>query len=48
MGANISGEYLRTQDDVGYVVLDVEPTDAEKVLAGLRAVPETIKVRMLW
>ncbi len=48
MGANISGEYLRTQDDVGYVVLDVEPTDGEKVLAGLRAVPETIKVRMLW
>ena len=48
MGANISGEYLRTQDDVGYVVLDVDPTDGEKVLAGLRAVPETIKVRMLW
>lgn len=48
LGANISGEYLRTQDDVGYVVLDVDPTDGEKVLAGLRAVPETIKVRMLW
>lgn len=48
MGANISGEYLRTQDEVGYVVLDVDPTDGEKVLAGLRAVPETIKVRLLW
>jgi D-3-phosphoglycerate dehydrogenase / 2-oxoglutarate reductase len=48
LGANISGEYLRTNDEIGYVVLDVDPTDGEKVLAGLRDVPETIKVRLLW
>lgn len=48
LGANISAEYLRTKDDVGYVVLDVDPTDGEKVLAGLKAVPETIRVRLLW
>jgi D-3-phosphoglycerate dehydrogenase / 2-oxoglutarate reductase len=48
LGANISAEYLRTHEEVGYVVLDVDPTDGEKVLAGLRAIPETIKVRMLW
>jgi D-3-phosphoglycerate dehydrogenase len=48
LGANISGEYLRTHEELGYVVLDVEPTDGEKVLAKLRDIPETIKVRLLW
>lgn len=47
-GANISAEYLRTSEDVGYVVLDADPTDAKKVMEALRAVPETIRVRMLW
>lgn len=48
LGANISSEYLRTRDDLGYVVLDVDPTDAAAVLDRLRAIPETIRVRMLW
>lgn len=48
LGANISAEYLRTTEDIGYVVLDVDPTDGEKVLARLKTVPETIKVRLLW
>jgi D-3-phosphoglycerate dehydrogenase len=48
MGANVSAEYLRTKEDVGFVVLDVDPTDGVKVLEGLRAIPETIRVRMLW
>jgi len=48
LGANISSEYLRTSEDVGYVVLDVDPTDGEAVLEGLKAIPETIRVRMLW
>ncbi|HYE61678.1 MAG TPA: phosphoglycerate dehydrogenase [Phycisphaerales bacterium] len=48
IGANISAEYLRTSEEVGYVVLDVDPTDGEQVLARLREIPETIRVRMLW
>ncbi len=48
LGANISAEYLRTTHDLGYVVLDVDPTDADPILQGLRAVPETIRVRVLW
>jgi D-3-phosphoglycerate dehydrogenase len=48
LGANISAEYLRTHEDVGYVVLDVDPTDGGKVLGALKSVPETIRVRMLW
>jgi D-3-phosphoglycerate dehydrogenase len=48
LGANISAEYLRTDQDLGYVVIDVDPTDGGKVLEQVRAIPETIRVRMLW
>jgi D-3-phosphoglycerate dehydrogenase / 2-oxoglutarate reductase len=48
LGANISAEHLRTDDQIGFVVLDVDPTDGEKVLAAVRGIPETIRVRMLW
>ncbi len=48
LGANISGEYLRTNEDVGYVVLDVDPTDDAKIVQGLKQIPETIRVRALW
>lgn len=48
LGANISAEYLRTNAEIGYVVLDVDPTDGEKVLERVRDIPETIRVRRLW
>lgn len=48
LGVNINAEYLQTNRDVGYVVLDVDPTHGKNVLEGLRSVPETIRVRMLW
>jgi len=48
LGANISAEYLRTRDDLGYVVLDVDPTDGAAVLERMKAIPETIRVRLLW
>ncbi len=48
LGVNIVAEHLQTRGDVGYVVLDVEPTEGKKVLERLRGVPETIRVRMLW
>lgn len=48
LGANISAEHLRTMDDIGYVVLDVDPTDGERVHAALRDIPETIRCRVLW
>jgi D-3-phosphoglycerate dehydrogenase len=48
LGANISAEYLRTHEDLGYVVLDVDPTDGVGVLERLRTIPETIRVRMVW
>jgi D-3-phosphoglycerate dehydrogenase len=48
LGVNITAEYLQTNRDVGYVVLDVDPTHGEAVLEGLRGIPETIRVRMLF
>lgn len=48
LGANISAEHLRTDEEVGYVVLDVDPTDGQKVLEAVRKIPETIRVRLLW
>lgn len=48
MNANVTAEYLRTNEDIGYVVLDVDPTDGAAIRKKLAEVPETIRVRMLW
>jgi D-3-phosphoglycerate dehydrogenase / 2-oxoglutarate reductase len=48
LGANVSAEYLRTNEQIGYMVLDVDPTNARKVVEEIRQVPETIRVRVLW
>jgi D-3-phosphoglycerate dehydrogenase / 2-oxoglutarate reductase len=48
LGGNIAAEYLQTNADIGYVVLDVDPMDTSAVVERLRQSPETIRVRMLW
>ncbi|MEO1585037.1 MAG: phosphoglycerate dehydrogenase [Planctomycetota bacterium] len=48
LGVNVVGEYLRTDAEVGYVVLDVDPTDTESLQRELRATGETIRLRVLW
>lgn len=48
LGANISAEHLRTDEEIGFVVLDVDPTDGAKVLQAVREIPATVRVRMLW
>ncbi len=48
LGVNVAAEYLQTNAEVGYVVLDVDPGDAETIVERLRSVPETIRLRMLW
>lgn len=45
---NILGQYLKTNDQIGYVVLDVDKQLSAKALGLLREVKETIKVRMLY
>ena len=45
---NILGQYLKTNDDIGYVVLDVDKKLSAQALELLKKVKETIKVRMLY
>ena len=45
---NIVGQYLKTNDDIGYVVLDVDKKLSKQALELLKEVKETIKVRMLY
>jgi D-3-phosphoglycerate dehydrogenase len=45
---NIVGQYLKTNEDIGYVVLDVDKKLSKTALELLREVKETIKVRLLY
>ncbi|HEX6192596.1 MAG TPA: phosphoglycerate dehydrogenase [Chitinophagaceae bacterium] len=45
---NILGQYLKTNDDIGYVVLDVDKQLSNRALQLLKEVKESIKVRMLY
>lgn len=45
---NILAQYLKTNDDIGYVVLDVDKSLSKEALELLRNVKHTIKVRLLY
>lgn len=45
---NIVGQYLKTNDDIGYVVLDVDKQLSNRAVQLLKEVKETIKVRALY
>jgi D-3-phosphoglycerate dehydrogenase len=45
---NILAQYLKTTDNIGYVVLDVDKNLSKNALELLKKVGETIKVRMLY
>lgn len=45
---NIVGQYLKTNDEIGYVVLDVDKQLSKQALELLKDVKGTIKVRMLY
>lgn len=45
---NIAGQYLKTNDSIGYVVLDIEKRISKNALALLKEVQGTIKVRLLY
>ena len=42
------GQYLKTNDEIGYVVLDVDTKLSKRALELLKEVKDTIKVRMLY
>jgi D-3-phosphoglycerate dehydrogenase len=47
-GINIAGEYLQTDPEIGYVIIDTESRLGTDVIEELRAIRGTIKVRMLY
>ncbi len=48
LGVNITGQYLRTVGDVGYVVLDADPSGAEALKDAMDGIEESVRTRMLW
>jgi D-3-phosphoglycerate dehydrogenase / 2-oxoglutarate reductase len=47
MNINISGQYLQTDEHIGYVVIDIDE-DGKKALEKLKEVPGTIRTRILY
>jgi len=46
-GVNIEGQLLATRGSLGYVITDVADTDLAALLGDLRAMPETVRLRVL-
>jgi len=44
---NIAAQYLQTEGDVGYVVMDVESDDVTSLMKDLENIPATIRTRIL-
>jgi len=46
-GINIASQYLETRGELGYVVMDLETANPTRLLRELKAVPGTIRARIL-
>lgn len=44
---NIAGQYLQTNAEIGYVVIDIDSDDVEQALNELKAIPGTLRARVL-
>jgi len=47
-GINIAAQYLQTDADIGYVIIDAECSNCDKILKELKTIPHTIRARMLY
>lgn len=47
-GINISSQFLQTDPEIGYVIIDTESQTDETILKDLKAIPHTIRARMLY
>ncbi len=45
---NIEGQYLKTSEEIGYVITDVSASYDTAVIDKLKKIPETIKMRVLY
>lgn len=48
LGVNVSAQYLQTDDAVGYVVIDIDSEHSEAAIDALKAIPGTLKCRVLF
>lgn len=48
LGINISAQYLQTNPQIGYLVLDADPKDSEELAERINGIEESIRTRMLW
>lgn len=47
-GINITGQYLKTNDEIGYVILDVESKLSKEAFEILKSVKGTVRARMVY
>ncbi|HEY4127703.1 MAG TPA: phosphoglycerate dehydrogenase [Gammaproteobacteria bacterium] len=47
-GANITGQYLKTQERLGYVITDIEGNYSDALLDDIRRIPNTLRFRVLY
>ncbi len=47
-GINIAGQYLKTNESIGYVITDINKDHDKEVITKLREIDNTIKFRMLY
>jgi D-3-phosphoglycerate dehydrogenase len=47
-GINIVGQYLKTNEDIGYVITDINKEYDKEVIKNLRSIENTIKFRVLY
>jgi len=47
-GINITGQYLKTNDEIGYVILDVESKLSQEAFEILKKVKGTVRARMVY
>ena len=45
---NIKGQYLKTTNEIGYVITDISKEYADEIVAELKGIDNTIKFRMLY
>ncbi len=48
LNGNIVGQYLKTKEEIGYVVVDIEKADSKDILEALKKVKHTIRARILY
>lgn len=48
LGLNIVGQYLKTNEEIGYVILDFDRKLSDQACAALREVPGTLKSRIVY